>query len=158
VSITAIRLLHTIKAQKSEISRLNNMWCSTPPRKRKRGRPSKRQYHLKYWSLKTCIPVVAQSVWWLGYRLYDWGSIPSTSRIFLFATATAHTTSYKTCTGGGAVSPEVTRPERKADHSPPSMMRLRMRGGIPPLPQYVSMAWYLIKQRMHLLGMVLSYT
>jgi hypothetical protein len=34
--------------------------------------------------------------------------------------------------------------------------RLRMRGAIRPFPQYVFMAWYLIKHRIRLYGMVLS--
>jgi hypothetical protein len=39
----------------------------------------------------------------------------------------------------GDVSLEVKRPGREADHSPPSRAEVKMRGSIPPLPQYAFM-------------------
>jgi hypothetical protein len=47
----------------------------------------------------------------------------------------------------GALSLEVKRPGREADHSPHLVLRSRMRGAIPPLPHYVFMAWCLVKHR-----------
>jgi hypothetical protein len=47
----------------------------------------------------------------------------------------------------GALSLEVKRPEREADHSPPSSAESRMRGAIPPLPQYIFMALCSVKHR-----------
>jgi Zn-dependent protease with chaperone function len=44
----------------------------------------------------------------------------------------------------GALTPEVKRPGREADHLVP---RLRMLGAIPPLFQYVFMTRYLVKHR-----------
>jgi hypothetical protein len=37
----------------------------------------------------------------------------------------------------------IKRPEREADHSP-SSAEVKMRGAIPPLPQYAFMAWYTV--------------
>jgi hypothetical protein len=48
----------------------------------------------------------------------------------------------------GTLSPEVKRPEREADHSPPSNVEVKKGGAIPPLPHTSS--WrdaYLIKHR-----------
>jgi hypothetical protein len=45
----------------------------------------------------------------------------------------------------GALSLVVKRPGREADHSPPSSAKVRMRGAIPPLPQFSFMAWCSIK-------------
>jgi hypothetical protein len=55
-----------------------------------------------------------------------------------------------------ALSPGVKRPVRKAEYAPPLLPSLRIRGAIPPLPQYVFSSWFLIKQRMRLHGVVLS--
>jgi len=42
----------------------------------------------------------------------------------------------------GALSLGVKRPRREADHSPPSRAEvIRIRGAIPPLPQYAFTAW-----------------
>jgi hypothetical protein len=46
----------------------------------------------------------------------------------------------------GAVSPGVKRPGRESDHSPPPVQRSRRRGAISP-PQYVFIAWCLVKHR-----------
>jgi len=43
--------------------------------------------------------------------------------------------------------PGVKRPEREADHSPPSIAEVKDRGAVPPLPQYVFMSWRLFKHR-----------
>jgi hypothetical protein len=37
----------------------------------------------------------------------------------------------------GAISPEVKRQERVADHSPPSSAEVKKSGAIPPLPIYL---------------------
>jgi hypothetical protein len=47
----------------------------------------------------------------------------------------------------GALSPGLKRPLHEADHSSPSSVEDEMRGAIPPLPQYVFMAWCLVKHR-----------
>jgi hypothetical protein len=52
--------------------------------------------------------------------------------------------------------PEVRRPGREAGHAPQPIVELRMRGAIPPLPQYAFMAWCLIKQWIHLQVVVLG--
>jgi hypothetical protein len=41
----------------------------------------------------------------------------------------------------------IKRPGREADHSLSLVPRLRMGRAIPPLPQYVFMAWFLVKHR-----------
>jgi hypothetical protein len=41
----------------------------------------------------------------------------------------------------GALSLRVKQQEREADYSPPPSAEVRMRGAIPPLPQYAFMAW-----------------
>jgi hypothetical protein len=46
-----------------------------------------------------------------------------------------------------ALSLGIKRPGREADHSPPCSAEVRMRGAIFPLPQYVYMAWCLLKHR-----------
>jgi hypothetical protein len=45
----------------------------------------------------------------------------------------------------GALSLVVKRPGRKTDHSPPSSAEVKMRGAIPPLPQYALMMWCSVK-------------
>jgi hypothetical protein len=45
----------------------------------------------------------------------------------------------------GALSFGVKRPVREADDSLHLVPRLRMRGAVSPLPQYVFMVWYLVK-------------
>jgi hypothetical protein len=47
----------------------------------------------------------------------------------------------------GCLSLGVKRPGYEADYSSASMPRSRMRGAIPPLPQYAVMAWCLVKHR-----------
>jgi len=49
--------------------------------------------------------------------------------------------------GTGALSLRVKRPGRESNYSPPSSTECRMRGDIPPLPQYFFMAWCLIEPR-----------
>jgi hypothetical protein len=49
----------------------------------------------------------------------------------------AYAASYPTGTG-------VKRQGREADHSPPSSAEVKNGGAIPPIPQYVFMAWCLI--------------
>jgi hypothetical protein len=46
-----------------------------------------------------------------------------------------------------ALTPGVKRPELEADHSLPSGTELIMHETIPPLPEYVFMAWRLVKHR-----------
>jgi hypothetical protein len=48
----------------------------------------------------------------------------------------------------GPHSPSIKRPGHEAEHSPTSCVpRLRMREAVPSHPQYVFMAWYLVKHR-----------
>jgi hypothetical protein len=49
----------------------------------------------------------------------------------------AHQASFKM--GTGALSPELKRPERETDHSPPSTAEVKYRGAIPPLP--ITSSW-----------------
>jgi hypothetical protein len=49
----------------------------------------------------------------------------------------------------------VKRPGHETDHSPPSSTR--MRGAIPPLPQYVFMVWCLVKHRDNFTFLPLQY-
>jgi hypothetical protein len=42
---------------------------------------------------------------------------------------------------------KIKRPRREADYSPPRNAEVKMRGAIPSLPQYVFMAWCLVKHR-----------
>jgi hypothetical protein len=43
---------------------------------------------ISYWTLYNEEAGVAQSVWWLGYRLDDWGSIPDRGREIIFPFST----------------------------------------------------------------------
>jgi len=47
----------------------------------------------------------------------------------------------------GALTLRVKRPGREACHSTPSSGEVNMRGAILPLPQYVFMAWCVVKDR-----------
>jgi hypothetical protein len=47
----------------------------------------------------------------------------------------------------GALSLEVKQPGREADHSPPSSAKVKNAWSYTPLPQYVFMAWCLVKHR-----------
>jgi hypothetical protein len=47
--------------------------------------------------------------------------------------------------GSRGAFPGVKRLERVADHSSPSVPRSRMRRAVPPFPQYVFIAWCLVK-------------
>jgi hypothetical protein len=53
-------------------------------------------------------------------------------------------------------SPEVKQPGHEADHSPPSSAKVKNMWSYTSTPQYNLMAWCLIKQWMHLHGIVLS--
>jgi hypothetical protein len=55
-----------------------------------------------------------------------------------------HPVPYSMGTRGSSLG--VKRPKREADHSP-LVRRLKIRGAIPPLSQYVFMAWCLVKHR-----------
>jgi hypothetical protein len=46
----------------------------------------------------------------------------------------------------GVLTPGIKRPGREADHSSPSSAEVNMPEATPPLPQYVFMAWCLIKK------------
>jgi len=57
----------------------------------------------------------------------------------------------------GAHSPAANWLGCEADHNHQHLVvRLRMHWIVSPLPQYISMAWGLIKQEIHLHGMALS--
>jgi len=47
----------------------------------------------------------------------------------------------------GALFLGVKRPGREADHSPPSSAEVKNAWSYTSTPQYVFMAWYLVKQR-----------
>jgi hypothetical protein len=80
----------------------------------------------------------AQSVWKLDYGWDDRGSIPDRG---VQTGSEAHPASYTTNTRGSYTGDEVIGARL---HLVP---RLRKRGAIPPLTQYVTMAWSLFKHR-----------
>jgi hypothetical protein len=53
------------------------------------------------------------------------------------------------------ISPGVKRPGREADHSPPYSVEVKNAWSCTSTPQYVFMAWYLIKQGTRLHGVML---
>jgi len=57
--------------------------------------------------------------------------------------------------GTGDYYPGLKRPECE-EHSPLSSAKVKIRGTIPPLPQYFLIVFYLIKQDKRLHGLVLS--
>jgi hypothetical protein len=72
--------------------------------------------------------------------------------IFLFATASRpalRPTQPPVQWIPGAISPVVKLPGREADHSPPSSAEVKNAWSYSPLPQYVFMAWCLIKHRIN---------
>jgi hypothetical protein len=75
------------------------------------------------------------------------GSIPGggTDGIFLFATASG--TALVPTQPLIQWLPGVKRPGCEADHSSPLLPRLRIRGAMPPFPQYAFKAWCLVKHR-----------
>jgi hypothetical protein len=87
-------------------------------------------------------------VWMIGVLVFD-------SRrglgIFLFTTASRtalRTTQPPIQRVLGALSLGVKRPGREADHSPPSVEEVKeLSRTIPPLPQYVFMAWCSVKEQ-----------
>jgi hypothetical protein len=44
----------------------------------------------------------------------------------------------------GDLSPELKRPGREADHSPPTSVQVKKTWTYTSTPPYVSMAWYLV--------------
>jgi hypothetical protein len=88
---------------------------------------------------------VAQSVWRLDYGLDDQGSIPGRGNNVIFSFATVPTPALSPTLPPiqwvpGALTPMVKRPGRETDIHIHVVPMLRMRGTIPPLPQYVSTA------------------
>jgi hypothetical protein len=97
--------------------------------------------------------VIAQSGIVLGYGLYYWGSrvrFPVGAGNFLF-TAASRTALGPTQTPiewvRGALSLCVKRPGRETDHSPPSSAEVKNAWSYTSTPQYVFMAWCLVKHR-----------
>jgi hypothetical protein len=93
--------------------------------------------------------VIDQSVWRLGYRLDDWGSIPSRGWEFssslpcpdwLWGPPPIQWTPW-------AISLGVKRPGSEADHSPPPSAEVKNAWSYTSTPQYVLMAWCLVKQK-----------
>jgi hypothetical protein len=87
----------------------------------------------------------------LEYR----GSIPGRvcDSFFLFATASRPVlrlaqSSIQWVTG--VLFPRVKCPEREADHSPPFSAEVKSEWSYTYTPQYVFMAWYLVKHRENL--------
>jgi hypothetical protein len=71
-----------------------------------------------------------------GYGPDDQSSISGRERFFLFSTASRPAlgpTQPPVRWVPGAISKEVKRPEREAEHSPPSSAEVRNGGAIPPL-------------------------
>jgi hypothetical protein len=89
----------------------------------------------------------------LGYRLDDRGSrvrFPAEAGNFSLRHRVqngsgAHPPSYPVDTKGSF--PEVKRPGGEADHSPPSRAEVKNARSYTSIPQYVFMAWYLVKHR-----------
>jgi hypothetical protein len=84
---------------------------------------------------------IAQSIYWLSIGLDGRGSIPNRIRSFSFLhsvqTGTeANPASYPKITG--VISLEVKRPEREANHSPPSSVEIKNGGTVYPLPHMSS--------------------
>jgi hypothetical protein len=89
----------------------------------------------------------------LGYGLNDRGSrvrFPAGLGIFLFTTAS------RTALGPtqfpiqwilGVLSLGVKRPGRETDHSPPCSAEVKNAWSYTPTPQYIFMAWCLVKHR-----------
>jgi hypothetical protein len=55
-----------------------------------------------------------------------------------------------------ALSPELKQPGHEADHSPPSSAEVKDARSYTSTPPYVCMAWYLVKQKTWLHGVILS--
>jgi hypothetical protein len=89
----------------------------------------------------------------LGYRLDDRGSrvrFPSGAGNFSLHNRVqnvsgAHPASYPMGTGGSFLG--VKRPGREADHSPPYSAEVKNAWSYTLTPQYVFMAWCLVKHR-----------
>jgi hypothetical protein len=60
-----------------------------------------------------------------------------------------HTDSYPVSTGS-SFTPEIKRPGREADHSPPSGSEVKDAWSYTSTPQYAFIEWCLIKQGMYL--------
>jgi hypothetical protein len=77
-----------------------------------------------------------------GYGLDGPNSIAGYARFSLFHNlqtgSGAHPASYPMGCGGGLFSPGLKRSRREADHSPPSMAKVKNGGAIPPLPHMFS--------------------
>jgi hypothetical protein len=57
----------------------------------------------------------------------------------------------------GAPNPEIKRPGREADHSPPSSAEVKNAWSYTSTPQHVFIVWCLIKQNVRLHGMVFKH-
>jgi hypothetical protein len=56
----------------------------------------------------------------------------------------------------GALTLEEKRPVSEADHSPPSISKVKNAWRYTSTPQYAFMAWFLIRQQIFLHGVVLN--
>jgi hypothetical protein len=105
-------------------------------------------------------PVVAQSVLRQGKSPDDWGSIHGSGLDFFFlATASRPAlgpTQSPTQWVPRALSPGVKRPGCELTTHLHLLPRLRMREALSSIPKYVFTAWCLLKQWIHLHGVVLS--
>jgi hypothetical protein len=81
--------------------------------------------------------------------MYDSGSIPCRGWDFFFFIAASGPalghTERPVQWVSGAVSPDVKRPRREADHSPASTAEVKNAWSYTSTPPYVFMAWYLVK-------------
>jgi hypothetical protein len=73
----------------------------------------------------------------------------SFGRIWVSMGLARHTASYPVCTG--ALSFRIKLPGREADHSPPSSAEVKKAWNHTSTPQYVFMAWCLVKLKVDVL-------
>jgi hypothetical protein len=101
---------------------------------------------------------VAQSVERLGYGPEDGGSIPGRGNGGSRPDRLWDSPQPPTCIPrlSGTLTPEVRRPGREADHSPPSSAEVKKAWSYNSTPQYDFMVWCLTKQEISLHGVVLS--
>jgi hypothetical protein len=99
---------------------------------------------------KTYILLVKGPILHRGFLGINYSELMNSLGIFLFTTAS------RTALGPtqlpiqwvpGALFLGVKGAGRESHHPPPSRAEVKMTGAIPPLPQYVFMAWCLVKHR-----------
>jgi hypothetical protein len=108
-------------------------------------------FNPSWFSLTSLIAVITQSVYRLGYGLDDWGPDPGRGWEFFSSPPCPDRLWDPTQTPihwiRGAVSLGIKQPGRKSDHSPPSSVKVKNAWSYTATPQYVFMAWCLVKNR-----------